>query len=77
MLVLTRKVGERILVTEYGLAFPSVVIRDNVVATQFHPEKSGRHGLRLYANFGRLVRAEPGQPGRTGATVPAPALQRA
>ncbi len=41
--------------TDYGLAFPSVVIRDNVLATQFHPEKSGRNGLRLYANFGRIV----------------------
>jgi imidazole glycerol-phosphate synthase subunit HisH len=42
--------------TDYGVVFPSVVIRDQLVATQFHPEKSGRHGLRLYANFGRLVR---------------------
>ena len=30
---------------------PSVVARDNVVATQFHPEKSGEMGLRMYANF--------------------------
>ncbi len=37
--------------TEYGEAFASVLIRDNVVATQFHPEKSGDLGLRLYANF--------------------------
>ena len=37
--------------TEYGLTFPSVLARDNVVATQFHPEKSGEHGLALYANF--------------------------
>ncbi len=37
--------------TEYGLVFPSVLIRDNVVATQFHPEKSGDVGLRLYASF--------------------------
>jgi imidazole glycerol-phosphate synthase subunit HisH len=69
--------------TEYGLAIPSVVIRDNVVATQFHPEKSGRHGLRLYANFGRLVRGETGTPGRPlqpdGQLKPisAPAMQRA
>ena len=41
--------------TDYGVVFPSVVIRDRLVATQFHPEKSGPHGLRLYANFGRLV----------------------
>jgi glutamine amidotransferase len=37
--------------TEYGVVFPSVLIRDNVVATQFHPEKSSDLGLRLYANF--------------------------
>jgi imidazole glycerol-phosphate synthase subunit HisH len=37
--------------TEYGRRFPAVVARDNIVATQFHPEKSGEHGLRLYANF--------------------------
>jgi GMP synthase-like glutamine amidotransferase len=53
-----------------------VVIRDNVVATQFHPEKSGRHGLRLYANFGRLVRGEPGQPDGQLEPTPAPAMQR-
>lgn len=40
-------------VTEYGVTFPSVVARENVVATQFHPEKSSTHGLRLYANFVR------------------------
>ena len=43
--------------TDYlGVTFPSVVGRDNVIATQFHPEKSGAAGLRLYANFLRLAR---------------------
>jgi len=37
--------------TEYGVTFPSVLARDNIVATQFHPEKSGEMGLRMYANF--------------------------
>lgn len=37
--------------TEYGLRFASVLARDNLVATQFHPEKSGADGLRFYANF--------------------------
>ena len=37
--------------TEYGLTFASVLARDNLVATQFHPEKSGAAGLRFYANF--------------------------
>lgn len=36
---------------EYGVRFAAVVARDNVVATQFHPEKSGETGLRIYANF--------------------------
>jgi len=36
---------------EYGRPFAAVVARDNVVATQFHPEKSGELGLRIYANF--------------------------
>ncbi len=48
--------------TEYGVSFCSIMIKDNLVATQFHPEKSGEHGLRMYANFlqmalkGRLPR---------------------
>jgi glutamine amidotransferase len=37
--------------TDYGVTFPSVLARDNIVATQFHPEKSGEMGLRMYANF--------------------------
>jgi len=37
--------------TDYGVTFASVLARDNIVATQFHPEKSGEAGLRMYANF--------------------------
>ena len=37
--------------TEYGTRFCSAAGRDNLVAVQFHPEKSSRAGLRLYANF--------------------------
>jgi glutamine amidotransferase len=43
--------------TEYGLTFPSAVACGHMVATQFHPEKSGVHGLRLYANFVRWARS--------------------
>lgn len=37
--------------TEYGSTFTSAVIRGNLVATQFHPEKSGDLGLKIYDNF--------------------------
>jgi len=40
--------------TDYGVNFASVIARDNIVATQFHPEKSGEAGLRMYANFLRI-----------------------
>jgi glutamine amidotransferase len=40
--------------TDYGVTFASVLARDNIVATQFHPEKSGEAGLRMYENFLRL-----------------------
>ena len=45
-------------VTEYGVPFCSIYARDNVVATQFHPEKSGENGLRVYANFIAQVTAQ-------------------
>ena len=45
--------------TDYGLPFPAIIARGAVAATQFHPEKSGRWGLRLLRNFARLV-AEQG-----------------
>ncbi|MBE0481733.1 MAG: imidazole glycerol phosphate synthase subunit HisH [Dehalococcoidia bacterium] len=41
--------------TEYGLSFCSMIVRDSIIATQFHPEKSGQTGLRMYANFLRLA----------------------
>lgn len=37
--------------TEYGVVFTSAVARDNIFATQFHPEKSAAMGLQLYRNF--------------------------
>jgi glutamine amidotransferase len=37
--------------TDYGAAFASAVARDNLFATQFHPEKSAEAGLRVYRNF--------------------------
>ncbi|HWQ12658.1 MAG TPA: imidazole glycerol phosphate synthase subunit HisH [Roseiflexaceae bacterium] len=38
-------------VTDYGLVFPSVLVRGALAAVQFHPEKSGACGLRLLENF--------------------------
>jgi imidazole glycerol-phosphate synthase subunit HisH len=38
-------------ITEYGTHFTSAVARDNIFATQFHPEKSAADGLLLYRNF--------------------------
>jgi len=41
--------------TEYGVDFVSAVWRDNVFATQFHPEKSQKVGLQLLTNFVNLI----------------------
>ena len=37
--------------TDYGAPFTSALARDNIFATQFHPEKSAADGLKLYRNF--------------------------
>ena len=41
--------------TTHGSPFPSVIARDNVLGLQFHPERSGRDGLRILANFVELA----------------------
>ncbi|MGD0278400.1 MAG: imidazole glycerol phosphate synthase subunit HisH [Smithella sp.] len=38
-------------ITEYGMNFCSVVAKENLIAMQFHPEKSGRPGLQILKNF--------------------------
>ncbi|WP_432822029.1 imidazole glycerol phosphate synthase subunit HisH [Trichloromonas sp.] len=40
--------------TDYGMTFCSAICRDNVMATQFHPEKSQQVGLRILQNFGEM-----------------------
>lgn len=40
--------------TDYGITFTSSIARDNIVACQFHPEKSQRLGLRVLKNFSEM-----------------------
>lgn len=42
--------------TEYGISFTSMIWKENIVATQFHPEKSQETGLRILRNFGDWVK---------------------
>ena len=44
--------------TEYGIDYCSCVWKDNVFATQFHPEKSQEAGLRMLGNFWRWAEAQ-------------------
>jgi glutamine amidotransferase len=41
--------------TDYGVSFCSVLAQRKLVATQFHPEKSGRWGLKFYDNFLKMA----------------------
>lgn len=47
----TDNANETILTTEYGQKITAMVARDNIIGTQFHPEKSQKLGLDLIANF--------------------------
>jgi glutamine amidotransferase len=47
-------------VTEYGVEFTAVAQRGRIFGTQFHPEKSGRWGLKIIENFIRLVEGARG-----------------
>ena len=47
--------GDVLGTSEYGERFASVVERGNVMAVQFHPEKSSRDGLRMLRNFAQLA----------------------
>jgi glutamine amidotransferase len=44
-------INDSISTTEYGIHFTSSIARDNLVAVQFHPEKSSEPGLSLLKNF--------------------------
>jgi glutamine amidotransferase len=41
--------------TEYGVEFCSMISKGNIIGTQFHPEKSGDIGLKIYDNFLRYA----------------------
>lgn len=42
-------------VTDYGVEFTSMIIHENIFATQFHPEKSQKIGLTLLRNFVKII----------------------
>ena len=45
-------------VTKYDIPFTSSVIKENIFACQFHPEKSSKYGLKLIENFIKWSEAE-------------------
>ncbi|MGE5300361.1 MAG: imidazole glycerol phosphate synthase subunit HisH [Acidobacteriota bacterium] len=42
--------------TDYGMSFTSMIWKDNVFATQFHPEKSQEMGLKVLSGFGQFAK---------------------
>ena len=52
--VMVQKESNRIMQTKYGVPFDSVIARDNIYGTQFHPEKSHKFGMKLLKNFAEL-----------------------
>jgi glutamine amidotransferase len=49
--------ADTVAVADYGTVLAAAVERGAVMGTQFHPEKSGASGLRVYANFVSLCAA--------------------
>lgn len=43
--------------TEHGEIFPAAIVQNNIIATQFHPEKSGEWGLKVLENFGKILKS--------------------
>jgi glutamine amidotransferase len=66
-IVTTRERDDVVATTSYGVEFPAVGVRDRLVGLQFHPEKSGRIGLRIIRNIVGWVAARSP---RSGAGAP-------
>lgn len=49
--VVCHNAADVVATTDYGYAFPSMLQHENIVAAQFHPEKSHRFGMLVYKNF--------------------------
>lgn len=47
--------GDLACVTDYGTRVPAMVARENLFGCQFHPEKSGKVGLKMLQNFAKLM----------------------
>ena len=50
--------GDLAAVTDYGARVPALVARGNLFGCQFHPEKSGKVGLKMLQNFAKLMEVE-------------------
>ena len=50
--------GDLAAVTDYGARVPAMVARGNLFGCQFHPEKSGKVGLKMRQNFAKLTEVE-------------------
>lgn len=47
---------DTIAITDYGITIPSVISKQSVFATQFHPEKSGKVGINIINNYIKYVK---------------------
>jgi glutamine amidotransferase len=54
-------IDARVAYTDYGFALPASVQKANIYGTQFHPEKSGRAGLKILRNFAQICERYTGK----------------
>jgi glutamine amidotransferase len=49
---------EILSITNYGgVVYCSAVIKDNIFATQFHPEKSAKEGIKIYQSWAKIIKS--------------------